>query len=96
MKKTKLLSFLMAIIFVLTSIAACQQNTPNIPDDSEPGNEDISPETPNDDEPEIPDPAPIDPVVPDEPVVPDDPVVDRNRNISILPRKFFISGKTYL
>jgi len=76
MKKTKLLSFLMAIIFVLTSIAACQQNTPNIPDDSEPGNEDISPETPNDDEPEIPDPAPIDPVVPDEPVVPDDPVVD--------------------
>jgi len=73
MKKTKLLSLLMAIIFVLTSIAACQQNTPNIPDDSEPGNEDISPETPNDDEPEIPDPAPIDPVVPSDPVIDPEP-----------------------
>ena len=64
MKKTKLLSLLMAIIFVLTSMVACQQEPPIIPDDVDPGNEDIFPDTPNDDEPEVPEPTPDEPPTP--------------------------------
>ena len=80
MKKVKLLSLLMSVILIYTSITACRQEPAVIPETPDKGNEDIIPDSPNNNEqepptePPIAEPPVVEPPIEPEPIPPEDPV----------------------